>query len=150
MSFRNYLYSMIVASLVAWVGVAAIIVFVRPSEADGTGIALLYTSIFLAVVGTLALLGISIRTWLFPRESRATQVSVAFRQSILFAVLVDGILFLSHAQLVRWWIIVSFIILLTALEFLFISLFAARHVSGSQRDKEASLTHSSSNGTVES
>ena len=131
MTFRGYLFSMIVASLIAWAGVGTMMIFVHPDDAGPTGIVLLYTSIFLAVVGILALIGILVRMWLFKQESRATQVAVAFRQAILFAILVDGVLFLSHLQLIRWWILVLFVAFLTILEFLFISLFAPKSIEES-------------------
>lgn len=132
MTFRGYLLSMIMASLIAWAGVGTMLAFVHPDDAGTTGIVLLYTSIFFAVVGTLALIGILVRMWLFKQESRATQVAVAFRQAILFAILVDGVLFLSHLQLARWWVLVLFIVLLTALEFLFISLFSAQSIASDE------------------
>lgn len=126
---------MIIASLIAWAGVGTMITFVHPDDAGSTGIALLYISIFLAVVGLLALIGILIRIWLFKQESRATQVAVAFRQSILFAILVVGALFLSHAQLLRWWILVLFVAFLTVLEFLFISLFSAQPIEAGRTEE---------------
>lgn len=129
MSFRGYLLSMASATFVCWGAVALVVTSINPFETGAFGLALFYVSLFLAVVGTLALLGISLRARFFPSEPSFLRVFISFRQALWFGILVDGALFLAHQSLLTWWTLLLFIALLTVLESLFVSLLPRRSVS---------------------
>lgn len=121
MTFRTYLFLMSIATLVCWGAVGAILYAVNPFTGDASNIFLLYMSLALALVGSLALVGILVRKFLFREEPHFVQVAVAFRQSIFFALLVVSILALSHAELLRWWLIPILIAFFTVIEYLLLS-----------------------------
>lgn len=116
MTFRAYITVMVVASIAAWGAVVGILVRVNPFAAGFLSILLLYVSIFLAVTGTLALLGILVRRRFFAHEEQSAHVAIAFRQAVWFGVLVDGSLVLARYGLLTWWTLAFFIVFLTVIE----------------------------------
>ena len=96
---------------------------VDPAASGSAGIALFYGSLFLSLVGTLALFGIIVRNFLFREEPHFVHVAIAFRQSILFALLLVTFLLFAHAQLLRWWLILILIVFFTVIEYLLLSIF---------------------------
>lgn len=128
MTFRLYTTLMTIASLVCWAAVVAVVFTIDPFANGLFGIMLFYTTIFFAVTGTLALAGIMVRKALFHKEQRFVQVWIAFRQAILFALLILAMLFLSHAGFLRWWFILLLIAFFTVVEYLLLS-FANRPIS---------------------
>ena len=126
MTFRSYITIMTIASLAAWGAVIGIVVSVNPFAAGMVSIALFYVSVFLAVVGTLALLGIIVRHRFFAHESQPAQVAIAFRQALWFGVLVIGSLFLVRLGLLTWWTLALFIAFLTLIEASALTLFSRR------------------------
>ncbi len=122
MTFRSYLLLMGATTLVCWVGVVVVLYAVDPFTSGVFGISLLYGSLFLALAGTLALAGIVVRKLLFREEPHFVQVAIAFRQSIFFAFLIVALLALSHAELLRWWLIPILIAFFTVIEYLLLSI----------------------------
>ncbi|MDO8581497.1 MAG: hypothetical protein Q7S16_01355 [bacterium] len=123
MTFRGYLFFMGAATVLCWSAVLAVLYAVDPSTSGVLGILLFYGSLLLALVGTLALFGIIVRKLLFREEPHFVHVAIAFRQSILFALLIVALLLFAHAQLLRWWLILVLITFFTVIEYLLLSIF---------------------------
>ena len=84
MTFRLYCIFMGLATMICWGAFGAVLYAINPFTNGMSGIALFSVSLFFALVGTLALIGIVIRKIFFHEEPRFVQVAIAFRQSILF------------------------------------------------------------------
>lgn len=96
--------------------------FINPQLTSVLGFALLYLSLFFALTGTLSLLGYLFR-WLFTRKySKSDEVTISFRQAVFFALVFTGSLFLQGNRLLTWVNALVLVALVTALEFLFVSL----------------------------
>jgi len=122
MTFRSYCFLMGFATLVCWSAVGAVLYAIDPFASGAFGITLFYASLFLALMGTLALAGIIMRKVLFHEEPHFVRVAVAFRQSILFALLIMTVLWLAHLHVLRWWLVVLLIVFFTVVEYLLLSL----------------------------
>lgn len=122
MTFRAYLIFMGTTTALGWFAVGVVLYAVDPSTSGSAGIALFYGSLFLSLVGTLALFGIIVRKFLFREEPHFVHVAIAFRQSILFAFLIVTLLLFAHAQLLRWWLILILIVFFTIIEYLLLSI----------------------------
>ncbi|MBI4281297.1 hypothetical protein HY625_00580 [Candidatus Uhrbacteria bacterium] len=127
MTFRSYLLLMGLTTVICWGAVVAVLYAVDPMSNDISSVPLFYGSLFLALTGTFALFGIVVRKFLFHEEPRFVQVAIAFRQAIFFALLIGFILALSHAQLLRWWLIPILIAFFTVIEYLLLSIANHRH-----------------------
>lgn len=123
MTFRAYLFLMGATTMLCWFAVGIVLYAVDPFTSGVSGIALFYGSLFLSLVGTLALFGIIVRKFLFREEPHFVHVAIAFRQSIVFAFLMVTLLLFAHAQLLRWWLILILIVFFTVIEYLLLSIF---------------------------
>lgn len=97
-----------------------VVVSIDPFEASFLGVSLFYASFFLSVLGVFSLIGFAIESILFNRETIVfRKVKKSFRQGVLFATLLCVVLWLAHAQLLRWWTVVLLAMGLSILEFVF-------------------------------
>lgn len=112
---------MTLTTVVCWAAWAMIINITNPAEAGFWGFFFFYASLFLALAGTLSVIGFFIRKLVLKEELAFRHVAVSFRQAVLFAILVVGSLILQSKGLLTWWNILLFILVLTILEFFFIS-----------------------------
>ena len=122
MTTKQFVILMLVCTILCWGGWLLVLSFIN-AEATGTfGFMLFYLSLFFALTGTLALVGYLFR-WLFTRRySKSEEVTISFRQAIFFAIVVSSALFLQGNRLLTWLNAILLVILVTAVEFLFISL----------------------------
>lgn len=121
MNFRQYIILMSISSILAWLTWAFIIFGINPDEA-GLGILFLfYASLLLALACTLSIAGFIIRVALRQKELVSRQAAKSFRQAILLATLLTGILYFQSKHILNWWIIALFITALSMLEFFLIS-----------------------------
>jgi len=96
--------------------------FINPQAAGIIGFVFFYLSLFLALVGTFSLLGISIR-FLFKRnEILYKQINASTRQSILLSILLIITLILQSQNYLYWWDILIVIFILSFIELFFVSL----------------------------
>lgn len=112
---------MALATLVCWGAWVVVINNIDPTETGFLGFDFFYFSLFLAITGTLSVIGFFVRKLVLKEELAFRHVAVSFRQGILFAILIVGSLVLQSHKLLTWWNIILFILALTVLEFFFIS-----------------------------
>lgn len=121
MTLKRYLILMSLATLICWLAWLIVIFKIDPYGAGFLAFLFFYLSFFLALTGTFATLGLIVRIWLIKHELVIRQAGTAFRQAILFSVLIIGVLILLSLKLLTWWIITLFIAVLAVLEFFFLS-----------------------------
>ena len=112
---------MSVASLLSWGAWLLVLFSIDPLEAGTLGLTIFYLSLFFSSAGTLAVAGFYVRRLVLKRQIVFHSVTNAFRQGILFAVLIVGSLYLQSLELLTWWNTVLFVLALTILEVFFIS-----------------------------
>ncbi len=117
MTLKTYLNLMSICTLICW-GVWVLSLFViNPEKAGILGFILFYFSLFLAILGTMAIVGFLIRVRL-GKTPIFTQVAIAFRQGIWIAGIVVFLLLLKGLNLLRWWNFVLFILMIVIIELL--------------------------------
>lgn len=121
MTLHFYLATMILASSICWAVFFFVVWTINPDITNWLGFALFYVSLFLALVGTAAVIGFLIRFVGLKKELVFRSVAEAFRQSFLFAFLVITGLMLASKNLFSWLNLVLLIIGLSVLEFFLIS-----------------------------
>lgn len=121
MTLKTYLTIMLLATAICWAAWAIVINSIDPETTNLVGLLLFYASLFLAIVGTSAILGFLVRFILLRQELVFRQVVRAFRQSFLFAAIIIASLILQSIQLFTWYNALFLIIGLTVLEFFLIS-----------------------------
>ncbi len=122
MNVRHYLSAMGFGALLSWIAVAVVFILVGQPEASLALVFFVYGAIFLGSLGTFAVGGFLIRaTILHGKFMVGPQVAISFRQATLLAILTIIILFLSSHGYLKWWAVLSVIVVLTALEGMFLS-----------------------------
>jgi len=121
MTLRSYLILMTIATAVCWAAFGYIIWTVDPRATNRIGFLLFYSSLFLSMVGTTAIIGFIIRFVGLKRKLVFNLVKDAFRQSFLFSFFIITILFLISKDLFSWMNLGFLVIGLTVLELFLLS-----------------------------
>ncbi|HTK04630.1 MAG TPA: hypothetical protein VL500_03535 [Candidatus Eisenbacteria bacterium] len=122
MTLRQYLLLMGVGTALAWGAVGIIIATVDPTDTQLVVFGVFYASLWLALTGTLSIIGFVLRVALLKKQLVVSRhVAVSFRQAVLLALLIVVSLFLQSRSLLTWWNAVLIVAALTVLEFFFIS-----------------------------
>ena len=110
-------------TILTWSAWVLVLSQFEPTSAGWLGFTMFYASLYLALVGTFSLLGLTLRRIINPTELPYRHVATAFRQSFSFAFLVVAALFLQSRTLLTWW---NTLFLITALTFLEFAILAVR------------------------
>jgi hypothetical protein len=111
-----------VGTALSWSAVALVVLAVDPERASLPIFGVLYVSLWLAVSGTLSLLGFAARRALL-RDSQpvSRQVGASFRQAVVLSLFLVVTLIIKERGLLTWTRIVILASLFTAVELFFIS-----------------------------
>jgi hypothetical protein len=117
MSIKTYLVIMSVATLIVWLTFGFVIWTVNPLSTNWVGFMLFYSSLFVALIGTISIIGFLIRFTLLKRELIFQSVKEAFRQSFMLSFLVCASLFMLARDVFSWTNLILLAVGLTVLEF---------------------------------
>ena len=126
MSFRLYLILMSVATTAAWVTWLVVLNAIDPAVAGTIGFILFFTTLSIAIFGTGSLLGVVYRLWQKTDEPKLRLTLHAFRQSILFTILLVSSLILFAQGWFRWWTMLLVVVIVSFIELIYISLKQSR------------------------
>lgn len=117
MSSQIYSHTALIAfgTMLATLSVAAIVFFTEPQTAKVGTFLILYSSIFLTVLGLFMVIGLLVRTW-FVKTLYVVNAKHAFRQALLMAVFVVSTLILNAHGWFNIWIEGTLVLLLLAIE----------------------------------
>ncbi|MCK5062095.1 hypothetical protein KAR28_06145 [Candidatus Parcubacteria bacterium] len=122
MTLKTYLTIMIMMTLLCWSAWAIVLFTIDPSLTNWIGLTLFYSSLFLSIIGSAAIIGFLLRFVILKQKLAWQIVKEAFRQSFLFAFLiVISLILLSH-NLFTWLNLFFLIAGLTILEFFMLSM----------------------------
>lgn len=129
MSIRVFLFFMLLSSAILWVGFAVILFNIDPVSASLLTLIIFYTTLFLALMSLLTVLGTWIRNFIAKKQLAYNRVRNSVRQSVLFALLLVVSAVMQSHEVLTWYNVLLFIVVLTILEFFFMSL-------GRQKNKQ--------------
>jgi len=112
---------MTIATFVVWAAWAIVLFRIDPKLAGAPALFFFYLTLSVALVGTLTILGTSVRRLTRRHDIVSRQVAVAFRQSILFSVLMISSLLLLSQSYLNIWTILLVVSLLSIVEMIFLS-----------------------------
>jgi len=103
MSVKIYFFGLTLVSLLSWFCFGTILFFFNPQKAVWFIFFLFYLTLFLALVSSLTLIGFSLRRLYNRKEVAFYQMSDAFRQGFLLALVFIGSLILQRIGWLHWW-----------------------------------------------
>lgn len=121
MSFRSYLIVMALGTVIAWVTWAVVLHGVDPTRSGSLGFVLFYTTLSMAMFGTISLFGMLIRLWRKTLELPSRVAIRSFRQAILLSLLVVSSLLLVSQDWFRWWTMLLVVVIISLVEVIFLS-----------------------------
>lgn len=121
MTLRTYLIIMLITTLLCWTAFVFVLFNVNPEITNWLGFLLFYLSLFLALVGTAAIIGFVVRFIGLKHELAFRSVRDAFRQSFLFSFFIVATLLLLSQNLFSWLNLFFLVVGLSVLEFFMIS-----------------------------
>ncbi len=121
MSLKVFLALIISGTIISWLTWGVILFYFNPDQASFWGFGLFYLSLFLALSGSIFLLGDWLAAKIFKNQLMIYRLKSSIRHSLLFVILILGWAFLKSHDLLRWWNLALLILILAVLEFFFIS-----------------------------
>ena len=88
MTFKDYLVVMALTTVAAWIAWIVVLVGIDPSSAGTLAYVFFYSTLAIALVGTLSTSGAAIRVWARREELVPRHVSRSLRQAVLVSALV--------------------------------------------------------------
>ena len=122
MTFKDYLIVMALTTVAAWIAWIVVLVGIDPSSAGTLAFVFFYSTLAIALVGTIATAGAGIRVWARREELVSRHVSRSFRQAVLVSALVLTCLVLLPHGLLTWWVLLLLIVFFAFVELVFMSL----------------------------
>lgn len=121
MNVKVYSLIMLLATILAWLGFFMVIRSFDPNQANFSVFALFYGSLFVSILGSLALLGLGVRK-IWHRKAMAARLIVteSFRQACILSIVLVIALWLQGYRVLTWWNIGLLVVAATTLEFLII------------------------------
>lgn len=122
MTLRRYLLLMAFATAICWATWISALFNTNPFEASLVSFIVFYLSLFLALLGTLAIASLAMRIWVFKQnDPHFRQVKKSFRQGILLSVLFVIAVILQSQRLLNWLNTLLLIFAFTFFELFFIA-----------------------------
>ena len=127
MTLKKYLIGMSLMTLVAWTSFVFILNIVDPSTTNSLGFILFYTSLFLSLLGSVAIIGFLIRFVGRRKELVFYAVLAAFRQASLIAIFLISLLALLAHNMLSWVNILLLLAIVIIIELMLSGLRKGRH-----------------------
>jgi hypothetical protein len=121
MTLKSYLAVMSVLTILGWGIFVFVARLVDPTATNLIGFFLFYLSLFVALTGTIALIGFVVRSLAKKDDLAFNLVKMAFRQSFLFALFIVALLILKSQDLFNWLNLILLVIIFSVLELFIIS-----------------------------
>jgi Na+/melibiose symporter-like transporter len=117
----TYLLVILIATIFGWASWIVVINKLSPFTTPQLALSLFYTSLFVALAGTLALMIYYIRAWLNKGEVSNIHVNIALRQGVLLSTMICiGIAF-QRLKVLTWWDGLLLLAIVLLIEFYFMA-----------------------------
>jgi len=121
MPLRAYLILMSIGTAIAWAGWLFVVITIDPNEAGILSLILFYITLFVSLMGSLAILGIIFRVrWRKSNELLTREVKISFRHAVMLSAVGIVSLLLASLDLLTWWNFLALFIGVGVVEYLFL------------------------------
>lgn len=119
MILRIYLFSLYLTLFLSF-GLLSLVLFnVNPYTSPIWMIMLFYLTFFLFWMSFFGIIGFYLKIWAANREVIFAHILPTFRQSVLIALAIAGLLFLFQIKVLNWWVGVLFVLAIIMIELYF-------------------------------
>lgn len=121
MKITYYIIILIFSTIITWINWIFIITMIDPDTASIFDYILFYLSLFFALMGIIIFSGLLVHAKVSQKYSIQRRIQLSTRHGILLAFFLVGSLWLQSFRLLNWINIFLFILILTIIEFFFIT-----------------------------
>jgi len=121
MTFKQFLLAIAGATAVVWAAWLFILFSLDPTVSGWSGFLFFYCLLATALVGTLAIIGTSVRRLFRPNDLISRQVLASFRQAVWLSLILIVTMILLSQGVFRLWIISLVIVVFAFVELIFLS-----------------------------
>lgn len=121
MTFKQFLLTMLVTTAAVWLVWFFLLFNIDPVTSGWNGFVFFYVALEVAMIGTLTIIGTSIRRIFRPHDLVSRQVLISFRQALWLSTIILIALFLLSFGLFYLWIISLVILFFAMIELVFLS-----------------------------
>lgn len=119
MTHGRYIAIIGCSGLLAWLGWFLVYTKLSPYETMGLSLAFFFTTLFIALSATFAVVGFYFRVWLFKNEIFYKHINVALRQGIFLSLIAVFCLIFQMMKVLSWWSGLLLVVSAVLLEFYF-------------------------------
>ncbi|MBT3412887.1 MAG: hypothetical protein HOJ15_03135 [Candidatus Jacksonbacteria bacterium] len=121
MSLKQYIGVIFIGTLIMWGGWFVVVTQIDPIVAGMIGMMLFYSTFFLALLGTFALIGAFYHLVRQRGNMDERHIILSFRHAIWYSLVVNFTLYLQAKRLLSWTNLLILVLLLAIIEFLLLS-----------------------------
>ncbi len=103
MTHKSYLSGIALVAILGWAALIIVLYRLDPYTSTTLALPFFFFALFLALTGTLALLGFYSRVWFRVNEIYYEHISASLRQGALAALAVSGALVFQILRVLTWW-----------------------------------------------
>ena len=103
MTSRSYLLGIFTTALLGWAALTIVFYRLDPFISTALAIPFFFAALFLALTGTLTLIGFYGRVWFRRGEIYLQHISIALRQAVLLTIAVEVALAFQILRILTWW-----------------------------------------------
>ncbi len=121
MSHSIYLFGIFVAATFGWASWGVVINKLSPYNSPAPALILFYTSLFIALTATFALLGYYLRVWLNKHEIYFQHINISLRQGVFLSMIMCTGLIFQRFRVLTWWDGLLLVLVMILVEFYFMA-----------------------------
>lgn len=120
MSLLSFLLILATGTALSWTAWILVIILLSPTSGGMVALMLFYGSFFMALLGTVTIIGFFLRYWLEKEAIPFRQIAVAMRQATILSVSGTVALLLQSRRLLNLWALLIMIVLAIVIESFFL------------------------------
>ncbi|MBU0705914.1 hypothetical protein KJ657_03690 [Patescibacteria group bacterium] len=121
MIHNTYITAVFITSALGWASWFVVVYKLSPFSQPTLGLSLFYSSLFIALAGTFALLFYFLRVWTNKKEIYNVHLNTSLRQGTLLSIMVIIGLAFQRLRVLTWWDGILLLAIVLLIEFYFSS-----------------------------
>jgi hypothetical protein len=117
----TYILAILIATVFGWASWIVVINKLSPFTTPELALALFYTSLFVALAGTLSLVIYYLRAWLNKVEIHNVQLNTSLRQGVLLSAMINTAIAFQRLKVLTWWDGLLLLAIVLLIEFYFMA-----------------------------
>jgi len=121
MIHSTYIIAILIATVFGWASWIVVLNKLSPFTTPELALSLFYTSLFVALAGTFALIIYYLRAWLNKGEIYNVHLNVSLRQGVLLSAMINTAIAFQRLKVLTWWDGLLLLAIVLLIEFYFMA-----------------------------